>query len=61
MEIDLAWWSNRREVEKWYKKKYVLRNYLLRKKNHFSIGFIPTKSLLPSDVELSIVDMPHEM
>ena len=62
MEIDLAWWSNRWEVEKWNKKKYVLRNYLLRKKKSLlNRTFIPTKSLLPSDVELSIVDMPHEM
>ena len=57
MEIDLAWWSNRWEVEK------CIRNYLLRKKKKSLLNraFIPTKSLLPLDVELSIVDMPHEM
>ena len=54
--------SNRWEVEKWYKKKQVLRNYLRRKKKSLlNRTFIPTKSLLPTDVELSIVDMPNEM
>ena len=44
------------------KLKNGIRNYLLRKKKSLlNRAFIPTKSLLPLDVELSIVDIPHEM